>query len=635
MKRRFVHLAIGLAVSLLALPVAASVTAQPSSYNFPNTDIGKQAANKSFAITNTGSTSVTISSLSFDCPVLKLASGVTPTTLNGNGGNTHFSLAFAPTAAQSYSCNMILAITGQSSLLVPITGKGVSTKAVASLSSTSLNFGSLAVGTTSTQTVTLTNTGTQQFTLQAISVVPPNFTLVPPALPYKLIAGASVSFPVTYTPLAAETDSGVIDLTYDSLPDGGIELTATGTAPTAIAITSLPLLPPATVSAAYQVQLQSSGGKAPINWGISAGSTLPKGLKGSKTGAISGTLDPSVTTGTYTFNLFAKDAKGVIASQTFTLNVYAATGANCANTVWDVTGTTTPVTAITDLGTGTYLGYEAGLYPNGSNVRPAGHDSDGVTFANQIQPLDSNGNPSSSGVYAMVGMGESTMLDEFGQFLPLANADPQKNSKLVIVNAAIGAATPNNLTALTTSYWATILNNYIPQSGITAKQVAVVYFEDSDGISTGTFPSDISTMQTEYETIVQQVLLAFPNVKLMYFSSRIYAGYSDGVATIDPEPYAYEAGWATKWTIGDQINGAANLNYNPANGPVVAPWIDWGPYYWSNGMLGRADGLVYACQDFNPDGTHPSVAFGELKVANRMLQYFLHDDTTTPWFVQH
>ena len=61
----------------------------------------------------------------------------------------------------------------------------------------------------------------------------------------------------------------------------------------------------------------------------------------------------------------------------------------------------------------------------------------------------------------------------------------------------------------------------------------------------------------------------------------------------------------------------ANLNYNPSNGPVVAPWMAWGPYYWSNGMLGRNDGFVWDCEDFSSDGTHPSSTFGQLKVATR------------------
>ena len=61
------------------------------------------------------------------------------------------------------------------------------------------------------------------------------------------------------------------------------------------------------------------------------------------------------------------------------------------------------------------------------------------------------------------------------------------------------------------------------------------------------------------------------------------------------EPYAYESAFAVRGMIQDQINGVAAMNYNPANGPVVAPWVAWGPYIWANGLLARRDGLTWPC----------------------------------------
>src|SRR5207302_5200495 len=67
--------------------------------------------------------------------------------------------------------------------------------------------------------------------------------------------------------------------------------------------------------------------------------------------------------------------------------------------------------------------------------------------------------------------------------------------------------------------------------------------------------------------------------------------------------------------------------------PVVAPWMSWGPYYWSNGMLGRKDGLEWDCADFSADGTHPSSTNGQLKVATALMNFLKTDDTTTPWYL--
>src|SRR5207249_897609 len=123
--------------------------------------------------------------------------------------------------------------------------------------------------------------------------------------------------------------------------------------------------------------------------------------------------------------------------------------------------------------------------------------------------------------------------------------------------------------------WNTIINNYLPDQGVTANQVVAVWMEDSNGIASGTFPGDMTGMQANYESDMNNLHTLFPNLKLVYFSSRIYAGYSNGVAAINPEPYAFESGFAVKNAIGDQLNGASNLNYDPALGVVKAPWMSW------------------------------------------------------------
>ena len=632
--------------SLMAVVVSAAfaqqtteISATPSSLSFSNEYINTVSGSKVITINNlTTSGTITIETATFSCPGFGLASGVVPFQMGQFQKITHYSIFFQPTLVQAYSCNFVLTLQDGTYLDVPLTGTGLTTTATNSLTTTVMNFSSQSVGTTSApQTVTINNTGGSSITLEGITPSSPSFTTSPVTLPYTIGKVSSLSIQVYYTPNQVGFEAGALDLSYNSLPDNGVTLNGTAVAASSLAITNNPVLPQATQGYAYQAQFNAAGGVGPYTYALTSGSSLPTGLSLSSSGEITGTVASSVATGNYTFTVQVTDnSNGTSASTLYTIGVFAYLGDNCNDLSFNVVNSDppTPEVAITDLGTGTYQGYEAGLYPNGSNVRPAAQDSYGVGLANAIVPLNGSGQSDPTGKYVFMAVGESTLQNEFNSLLPIANADPAKNLNLVIVNGAQGGATPNNLTTTSSVYWNMVINNYLPQNGVTQNQVVAIFMEDTDGIATGTFPTDISNLQSEYETVMNTMLTLFPNLKMVYFSSRVYGGFSNGVGTPDnPEPYSYEVGYAVKWAIGDQLNGNANLNYNPSLGPVVAPWMSWGTYYWSNGMLGRKDGLVWDCEDFSPDGTHPSIFYGQPKVATRILQFLKTDDTTTPWYL--
>jgi hypothetical protein len=126
--------------------------------------------------------------------------------------------------------------------------------------------------------------------------------------------------------------------------------------------------------------------------------------------------------------------------------------------------------------------------------------------------------------------------------------------------------------------------------------------------------------------VVRALASRFPNLRLAYLSSRIYAGYA--TTHLNPEPYAYEGGFAMRWVIEEQLAGRL-----PFTGPSrVAPWIAWGPYLWADGLTPRSDGLTWACNDLESDGTHPSSS-GRQKVAQLLREFFTTDPTARPWFI--
>jgi hypothetical protein len=130
--------------------------------------------------------------------------------------------------------------------------------------------------------------------------------------------------------------------------------------------------------------------------------------------------------------------------------------------------------------------------------------------------------------------------------------------------------------------------------------------------------------------IVRILKQKYPNLRIAYLSSRIYAGYAK--SSLNPEPYAYEGGFSMRWLIQDQIKGEKELNFDPAKGDVKAPLLLWGPYLWSDGVNPRkCDGLTYEESDLGRDGTHPSDA-GQVKVAQLLQKFFKADPFVSRWF---
>ena len=169
-----------------------------------------------------------------------------------------------------------------------------------------------------------------------------------------------------------------------------------------------------------------------------------------------------------------------------------------------------------------------------------------------------------------------------------STADPSLNPNLVLVNAAIDGTNSPDWTSPTAGTWQTITNNYLPYQNVTANQVAAAWIMMPHSNQSGIYPNDMQNQENDLIAILQNLHTYFPNLQLAYVSSLHYGGYQPSNSY--PEPYAYEFGLAVQNVIADQINGNPALNNNPANGPVMAPLLLWGPYTWSNGLLGRSDG---------------------------------------------
>ncbi len=293
-------------------------------------------------------------------------------------------------------------------------------------------------------------------------------------------------------------------------------------------------------------------------------------------------------------------------------------GSDCTKTSVGLTPFTSPFPA-------TYKGYQVSLYPSG-NTRPAAHQALGLKQAAQVVPRDASGAPSASGRIVLLSIGMSNTTMEFSAFLQVARNDARRAPYVWPVDGAVGGQTASIIQNPDAPYWQQV-DQRLAASNVTREQVQVVWLKEADAGPTQGFPAYAKQLQTELSTIVRLLRTRFVNLKIVYLSNRIYAGYA--TSALNPEPYAYESAFAVKWLIEQQINGAPDLSV--ADGK--APWLAWGPDLWADGKMPRMDGLAWTCGDLQAsDGTHPSSA-GAAKVASMLLDFFHSDSTARSWYL--
>ena len=264
---------------------------------------------------------------------------------------------------------------------------------------------------------------------------------------------------------------------------------------------------------------------------------------------------------------------------------------------------------LTDMGRTRYHGQLGGLYPGAANKPGKRYLQRGLTAANRVRPI--------RGRVGFVGIGMSNAMEEFRGFARTAALDPALNPNLVFVEGAGGGWDAVRISKPKSRYWGD-LDARLRKARVQRGQVQVVWLKQAIAGEDRRFPQDARALQTNLRAIVRILTGRFPNLRLVYVSSRTYGGYA--ITHLNPEPFAYESGFAAKWLVRDGIQGR-----------LGRVWVGWGPYLWTDGLQGRRDGLTWACEDVLEDGTHPSQS-GVRKVARLMLDFFSADATSKNWF---
>ena len=268
------------------------------------------------------------------------------------------------------------------------------------------------------------------------------------------------------------------------------------------------------------------------------------------------------------------------------------------------------------------------LYTN-QNTMPAAHRAGGNAMAASLQPLDANGKVDLiNGKIAAIAEGISNTRLEMDAFLfEFIQNNPAVNPQFKFVNLAeggchlicwrdkgVGAIDPQVQIALVKH------SNNLGQLSNGMPKDPMAPFTT---IASKRFPTHAQLTQGMLKKRILDLKIKYPNLKLLYITSRCYGGWKCSPA--DPqanvEPVAFEEGFSVKWLLEGQVTGSDSvLNYSGPN--PQAPWMAWGPYLWDSSWP----------QDwFQVNSAHPC-APGLTHVAKLWYDFLMLDSASRPWF---
>ncbi|MBK6730074.1 MAG: T9SS type A sorting domain-containing protein [Bacteroidetes bacterium] len=295
---------------------------------------------------------------------------------------------------------------------------------------------------------------------------------------------------------------------------------------------------------------------------------------------------------------------------------------------------------LTDLGAGTYLGEQGGLYPGGQNTMPSSHLKAGRKMARSIVPLDSLGNEDwVNGKVLFIGMGASTAGNTWNHFMEIFDTLSNVNPYLTLNNACLGAKGIEMMidTTYNNWYWDDEIIPKLASKNSSQAQVQVVWIKTASKVDTiMEFPLHPSAIADKYEILMGVLQAKFPNLKLVFITSSVYGGYADPIKTfydVVSEPGSYWNGFGVKWAIERQILGDPDLKYK--GGSKKAPFMGWGPYVWADGVNPSSKGLYWNCEeDFADDGGgYHLTNGGKNKESNLLRDWALTDPIAKIFFV--
>ncbi len=201
--------------------------------SFGNVAVGSTKGT-TLTATNSGSSSITITSLAISSQNFLLTSPTLPVTLAA-GQNTSIGITFAPNATGAFDATATVnSDASNATASISLNGSGTTTAAAGQLglSPPTESFGSVTIGSSQTENVTLTNGGTTIIDISQIAVSGAGFTLSGITAPVTLNASQSATFTISFAPQSTGSATGTVIITSDASNSSlSMALSGTGISP--------------------------------------------------------------------------------------------------------------------------------------------------------------------------------------------------------------------------------------------------------------------------------------------------------------------------------------------------------------------------------------------------------------------
>jgi len=525
---------------------AQGTSVSPSSINFGNELVGTTSGAQMVTVKNTGTTSVTITSVTAPSP-FSAGTACNSKKLAPNA-TCSFNVTFKPTAPGLATGTLTVAFAAPiASQTVSLSGTGI--EPIATVSATSLSFGNEQVGTpSSAQTVNLSNMGTARLQINGISINgtnPGNFAQTNTCGPFPatLAINASCTITVTFTPNTTGTRSASLAINVAKpATNQSVALSGVGVAPSAsLNPTTLSFGNQAvgTTSAAQVVTLSNTGiGPLSISsigiGGMNPGSFAQANTCGNML-AVNGSCPISVTfkpgsTGSKSAVLQVHDAAG---TQSASLSGTGTTSGGVPPAFTSASSTTFTVGVsgsftVTATGTPTPTLTESGALPAG------------VTFAAATGVL--GGTPSTAGTFLIT-------------FTATNTAGTATQSFTLTVNKGTATVTLSNLTQ-------TYTGSPIMPTATTAPAGLAISWTGAPDTNAGTYPVTATVSDPNYSGSANGSFIINKAVATVTLSNltQTYTG-----SALTPTATTVPASLTITWTGAPDTNAGT---YNPVTATV-------------------------------------------------------------------